>query len=261
MIRRPPRSTLSSSSAASDVYKRQLRSYAQSHANGGPVPMRVDEEYIAVIEASLGDPNGAVASLLALEASTPTTTTTSSPSSSSSSSSNANIGSRTNSIDLVGLQKDLSRLEWVYKMVEVYGWLSWRFGGTFMQQEETKMAKERTVLGIELALRALRIAGVRAVTTPAATHNRYGGRGGRGMGGGGGGHHTSTSPPTPVNRELRYAGVKSNNSPPSSSSVSYTHLRAHETPEHLVCRLLLEKKKKNTDKIGTIRLVKRNKYI
>src|SRR5678815_5927498 len=24
-------------------------------------------------------------------------------------------------------------------------------------------------------------------------------------------------------------------------SVSYTHLRAHETPEHLVCRLLLEK--------------------
>eukprot|EP00658_Telonema_sp_P-2_P058456 TRINITY_DN46950_c0_g2_i2.p2 TRINITY_DN46950_c0_g2~~TRINITY_DN46950_c0_g2_i2.p2 ORF type:complete len:143 (-),score=27.76 TRINITY_DN46950_c0_g2_i2:20-448(-) len=30
-------------------------------------------------------------------------------------------------------------------------------------------------------------------------------------------------------------------------AVSYTHLRAHETPEHLVCRLLLEKKKKTTD--------------
>eukprot|EP00658_Telonema_sp_P-2_P007864 TRINITY_DN12930_c0_g1_i2.p1 TRINITY_DN12930_c0_g1~~TRINITY_DN12930_c0_g1_i2.p1 ORF type:complete len:500 (-),score=97.15 TRINITY_DN12930_c0_g1_i2:11-1510(-) len=30
-------------------------------------------------------------------------------------------------------------------------------------------------------------------------------------------------------------------------AVSYTHLRAHETPEHLVCRLLLEKKKKNTE--------------
>src|SRR5678815_668940 len=28
----------------------------------------------------------------------------------------------------------------------------------------------------------------------------------------------------------------------SPFSVSYTHLRAHETPEHLVCRLLLEKK-------------------
>eukprot|EP00658_Telonema_sp_P-2_P063441 TRINITY_DN52159_c0_g1_i1.p1 TRINITY_DN52159_c0_g1~~TRINITY_DN52159_c0_g1_i1.p1 ORF type:complete len:153 (+),score=15.08 TRINITY_DN52159_c0_g1_i1:91-549(+) len=30
----------------------------------------------------------------------------------------------------------------------------------------------------------------------------------------------------------------------SLRAVSYTHLRAHETPEHLVCRLLLEKKKK-----------------
>ena len=29
--------------------------------------------------------------------------------------------------------------------------------------------------------------------------------------------------------------------------VSYTHLRAHETPEHLVCRLLLEKKKKSNN--------------
>eukprot|EP00658_Telonema_sp_P-2_P065818 TRINITY_DN54986_c0_g1_i2.p1 TRINITY_DN54986_c0_g1~~TRINITY_DN54986_c0_g1_i2.p1 ORF type:complete len:152 (+),score=45.93 TRINITY_DN54986_c0_g1_i2:91-546(+) len=29
--------------------------------------------------------------------------------------------------------------------------------------------------------------------------------------------------------------------------VSYTHLRAHETPEHLVCRLLLEKKKNSTN--------------
>ena len=28
-----------------------------------------------------------------------------------------------------------------------------------------------------------------------------------------------------------------------TATVSYTHLRAHETPEHLVCRLLLEKKK------------------
>ena len=28
-------------------------------------------------------------------------------------------------------------------------------------------------------------------------------------------------------------------------AVSYTHLRAHETPEHLVCRHLLEKKKSN----------------
>eukprot|EP00658_Telonema_sp_P-2_P060743 TRINITY_DN49575_c0_g1_i1.p2 TRINITY_DN49575_c0_g1~~TRINITY_DN49575_c0_g1_i1.p2 ORF type:complete len:110 (+),score=24.07 TRINITY_DN49575_c0_g1_i1:246-575(+) len=32
-----------------------------------------------------------------------------------------------------------------------------------------------------------------------------------------------------------------------SMAVSYTHLRAHETPEHLVCRLLLEKKKNKKD--------------
>eukprot|EP00658_Telonema_sp_P-2_P055886 TRINITY_DN4440_c0_g1_i3.p1 TRINITY_DN4440_c0_g1~~TRINITY_DN4440_c0_g1_i3.p1 ORF type:complete len:484 (-),score=94.24 TRINITY_DN4440_c0_g1_i3:97-1548(-) len=36
----------------------------------------------------------------------------------------------------------------------------------------------------------------------------------------------------------------------SVSAVSYTHLRAHETPEHLVCRLLLEKKKKKMYKRG-----------
>src|SRR5678816_4629487 len=34
----------------------------------------------------------------------------------------------------------------------------------------------------------------------------------------------------------------------TAAPVSYTHLRAHETPEHLVCRLLLEKKKKKTHK-------------
>ena len=34
--------------------------------------------------------------------------------------------------------------------------------------------------------------------------------------------------------------------------VSYTHLRAHETPEHLVCRLLLEKKKHKTQTANSI---------
>eukprot|EP00658_Telonema_sp_P-2_P051162 TRINITY_DN39195_c0_g1_i1.p1 TRINITY_DN39195_c0_g1~~TRINITY_DN39195_c0_g1_i1.p1 ORF type:complete len:103 (-),score=43.65 TRINITY_DN39195_c0_g1_i1:61-369(-) len=38
------------------------------------------------------------------------------------------------------------------------------------------------------------------------------------------------------NRALHQLSAKLN-------AVSYTHLRAHETPEHLVCRLLLEKKK------------------
>eukprot|EP00658_Telonema_sp_P-2_P019449 TRINITY_DN17683_c0_g1_i2.p1 TRINITY_DN17683_c0_g1~~TRINITY_DN17683_c0_g1_i2.p1 ORF type:complete len:289 (+),score=68.45 TRINITY_DN17683_c0_g1_i2:30-896(+) len=36
---------------------------------------------------------------------------------------------------------------------------------------------------------------------------------------------------------------------PKIVPVSYTHLRAHETPEHLVCRLLLEKKKKKKKKL------------
>ena len=37
-------------------------------------------------------------------------------------------------------------------------------------------------------------------------------------------------------------GVYSMRARPEPTAVSYTHLRAHETPEHLVCRLLLENK-------------------
>ena len=33
-----------------------------------------------------------------------------------------------------------------------------------------------------------------------------------------------------------------------NKAVSYTHLRAHETDSYLVCRLLLEKKKKKKNK-------------
>eukprot|EP00658_Telonema_sp_P-2_P010357 TRINITY_DN13907_c0_g1_i3.p1 TRINITY_DN13907_c0_g1~~TRINITY_DN13907_c0_g1_i3.p1 ORF type:complete len:123 (+),score=16.75 TRINITY_DN13907_c0_g1_i3:147-515(+) len=44
---------------------------------------------------------------------------------------------------------------------------------------------------------------------------------------------------------------------PWYAPVSYTHLRAHETPEHLVCRLLLEKKKKkNGRKTEEKRIIK-----
>src|SRR5674536_78391 len=35
--------------------------------------------------------------------------------------------------------------------------------------------------------------------------------------------------------------VETGPDPARHGAVSYTHLRAHETPEHLVCRLLLEK--------------------
>src|SRR5678815_6022842 len=43
-----------------------------------------------------------------------------------------------------------------------------------------------------------------------------------------------------VRRIIRYIVSRQTH---SAYTVSYTHLRAHETPEHLVCRLLLEKKK------------------
>ena len=39
------------------------------------------------------------------------------------------------------------------------------------------------------------------------------------------------------------ANAEHNDNQIADEPVSYTHLRAHETPEHLVCRLLLEKKK------------------
>src|SRR5665254_15664 len=47
---------------------------------------------------------------------------------------------------------------------------------------------------------------------------------------------------------------------PAGQAVSYTHLRAHETPEHLVCRLLLEKKTATTEIytrkiVGSVRCV------
>ena len=42
-------------------------------------------------------------------------------------------------------------------------------------------------------------------------------------------------------------------------AVSYTHLRAHETREDLVCRLLLEKK--SAERILTVRFVKPHRSV
>eukprot|EP00658_Telonema_sp_P-2_P025501 TRINITY_DN20273_c0_g1_i12.p1 TRINITY_DN20273_c0_g1~~TRINITY_DN20273_c0_g1_i12.p1 ORF type:complete len:142 (-),score=13.27 TRINITY_DN20273_c0_g1_i12:9-434(-) len=44
--------------------------------------------------------------------------------------------------------------------------------------------------------------------------------------------------------KLVWSSITSSTTALTTGPVSYTHLRAHETPEHLVCRLLLEKKKK-----------------
>src|SRR5678815_6140797 len=46
------------------------------------------------------------------------------------------------------------------------------------------------------------------------------------------------------NRRVMVQGYHRTGKSTHIEPVSYTHLRAHETPEHLVCRLLLEKKKK-----------------
>src|SRR5678815_3894388 len=45
-----------------------------------------------------------------------------------------------------------------------------------------------------------------------------------------------------VPRAVRELGIDVLFNPKYSIPLNYTHLRAHETPEHLVCRLLLEKK-------------------
>eukprot|EP00658_Telonema_sp_P-2_P003012 TRINITY_DN11108_c0_g1_i1.p1 TRINITY_DN11108_c0_g1~~TRINITY_DN11108_c0_g1_i1.p1 ORF type:complete len:432 (+),score=94.29 TRINITY_DN11108_c0_g1_i1:120-1415(+) len=69
----------------------------------------------------------------------------------------------------------------------------------------------------------------------------------------GGGGSMSPDPHSPSTRNGSIVGFdlassfNNKSSITSPKAVSYTHLRAHETPEHLVCRLLLEKKKKKTD--------------
>ena len=47
----------------------------------------------------------------------------------------------------------------------------------------------------------------------------------------------------------------------AAQAVSYTHLRAHETVLDLVCRLLLEKKKKHSTKPSTVTLTQEKTHI
>src|SRR5674536_196388 len=53
-------------------------------------------------------------------------------------------------------------------------------------------------------------------------------------------HQVSPGSAVQTARTDRPAARPARNAGPSAYPVSYTHLRAHETPEHLVCRLLLE---------------------
>ena len=58
-----------------------------------------------------------------------------------------------------------------------------------------------------------------------------------------------TGPDLALLMERHTADMHADTPPESIHTVSYTHLRAHETVLDLVCRLLLEKKKKKKFKI------------
>src|SRR5678815_5992067 len=60
-------------------------------------------------------------------------------------------------------------------------------------------------------------------------------------------HKTNVTSANDVIKVFRQNNINNSIIEIAYKPVSYTHLRAHETPEHLVCRLLLEKKKKNKD--------------
>src|SRR5678815_1827350 len=53
-------------------------------------------------------------------------------------------------------------------------------------------------------------------------------------------YHTVSLVPKPLRLETKMRARHHATPAPLITPVSYTHLRAHETPEHLVCRLLLE---------------------
>src|SRR5450756_2770834 len=56
----------------------------------------------------------------------------------------------------------------------------------------------------------------------------------------------------PLTRALSVASASMMERSSNSRAVSYTHLRAHETRHDLVCRLLLEKKKKKRTVVSEI---------
>eukprot|EP00658_Telonema_sp_P-2_P067104 TRINITY_DN56044_c0_g1_i1.p2 TRINITY_DN56044_c0_g1~~TRINITY_DN56044_c0_g1_i1.p2 ORF type:complete len:169 (-),score=66.15 TRINITY_DN56044_c0_g1_i1:50-556(-) len=166
MIRRPPRSTLSSSSAASDVYKRQPIAHIQVPAMAG----------------MKGDPSYGVSSVSAA-------IVVYSPKES------GNVSHSTFRL-VVGLTNIHDRRVTLLASAPPRAGSDEQLGLTVVAQwsnlhpKFTATGEDNTIKGIAFV------------------------QGGRGI-----------------------ASV-------GDDAVSYTHLRAHETPEHLVCRLLLEKKKK-----------------
>eukprot|EP00658_Telonema_sp_P-2_P031632 TRINITY_DN23625_c0_g1_i1.p1 TRINITY_DN23625_c0_g1~~TRINITY_DN23625_c0_g1_i1.p1 ORF type:complete len:181 (-),score=21.98 TRINITY_DN23625_c0_g1_i1:63-605(-) len=166
MIRRPPRSTLSSSSAASDVYKRQVSTQSTGKGKGGGI-----------------SPSSLCSILLRREGYILGFT-----------------GIRFNNVDIVVLCTIL------YHSI----------------MHCCKCKGDTSILAHPSSSSCFNVSTFTSVSEEVVFVGRYGGLVQS--------THTLHTP-LYVPKECIH-------------SVSYTHLRAHETPEHLVCRLLLEKKKK-----------------
>lgn len=91
-----------------------LRLYAHDHARGGPVALRVDAQFDALVSGA-----GALE-----EADTPPP---------------RHEHRRRSQHDVI------ARLERIYRQCEMYGWLSWRFGKTFVCRQECSDLKLRCV--------------------------------------------------------------------------------------------------------------------
>eukprot|EP00658_Telonema_sp_P-2_P038911 TRINITY_DN27836_c0_g1_i1.p1 TRINITY_DN27836_c0_g1~~TRINITY_DN27836_c0_g1_i1.p1 ORF type:complete len:214 (-),score=56.39 TRINITY_DN27836_c0_g1_i1:57-698(-) len=189
MIRRPPRSTLSSSSAASDVYKRQVLEW-----NTADNAMESSWHVVDLVEGSPADRCGDVMAqrdyLLGMEASDRSLVL---------------FGPHSSSSDLRDMvASSLSHGE------DVLVLLVFDSVNNAIKEVTIPMCGINT-MGIDVADGYLHF-------IPAVISND----------------------PLDMIRKLPCVTQFQRR----DEAVSYTHLRAHETPEHLVCRLLLEKKKK-----------------
>eukprot|EP00760_Papus_ankaliazontas_P019223 PhM_4_TR17959/c0_g1_i1/m.8005/K17675/SUPV3L1, SUV3; ATP-dependent RNA helicase SUPV3L1/SUV3 len=61
---------------------------------------------------------------------------------------------------------DLRRLEWMYRMLEAYSWLAWRFQATFTDMDEAKKRKGGVVAAITKSVRSDRAARDMSSTVP-----------------------------------------------------------------------------------------------
>eukprot|EP00658_Telonema_sp_P-2_P055300 TRINITY_DN43964_c0_g1_i1.p1 TRINITY_DN43964_c0_g1~~TRINITY_DN43964_c0_g1_i1.p1 ORF type:complete len:235 (+),score=39.71 TRINITY_DN43964_c0_g1_i1:124-828(+) len=219
MIRRPPRSTLSSSSAASDVYKRQTQSTGAGASEMGSEGREVRRNRFATIQfhqlarwRACSEPAAPVANPMTFPESN-YCPVCSSPAE----------DAVTLVCGTVYCRKHILPL-WRKQHREMTGKDDINSESAFycpISGETTPLPKGARSLWGNIRLRH---------NVESAQKRRTSSR--------------SPSPPSP-SRMSSYENRGGSDLPLDrvpSPPVSYTHLRAHETPEHLVCRLLLEKK-------------------